>query len=317
MNICLATPAPPHSRHGNRVTALRWARILRGLGHRVMVAQRFAGQRCDLLIALHARKSFPSVVRFRQDRPRAPLIVALTGTDLYGDLPENKRANKSVQLATRLIVLQENGVNILAPEVRKKTRVIYQSVNRPRGTGGSTRRRQDVCVLGHLRPVKDPFRAAMAARLLPRASRLRIVHAGRAMSEAMARRATRETDRGHRYRWLGDRPRWRAMRLLAQSRLLVVSSKMEGGANIVSEALAVGTPVIATRIDGNIGMLGRDYPGYFPVGDTRALAEMLWRAESDSRFYHSLRAACRKRAPLIDPRRECRSWASLLDEIGG
>src|SRR5438874_1148333 len=98
MKICLATPAPPRSRTGNRVTALRWGRILRGLGHQVDVRETYLGQRCDLLIALHAQRSFPSVERFRQQCPKTPLIVALTGTDLYGSIHTNPEARRSLDL---------------------------------------------------------------------------------------------------------------------------------------------------------------------------------------------------------------------------
>ena len=317
--VCLVTPAPPRSRKGNRVTALRWARILRDLGRRVRVLQEYRGERCDLLIALHALHSAPSVERYRSAHPDAPLVLALTGTDLYGAIRTHPEARRALDLATRLIVLQPLGVAELPHRVRERARVIYQSVPAPRNTDGRGAARHDrfeVCVLGHLRPVKDPFRTALAARLLPPASRLSVLHLGAALQEEMAEQARAEVVVNPRYRWLGEVPRWRALRLLGRCRLLVLTSELEGGANAISEALAASVPVLSSRIAGSVGLLGADYPGYFPVGDTAALARLLGRAETDEDFYRALHDWCARLRPLVDPARERQSWAELLRELG-
>jgi putative glycosyltransferase (TIGR04348 family) len=314
--VCLVTPAPPRSRKGNRVTALRWARVLRGLGRRVEVAQEYRGQRCDLLVALHALHSAPSVERYRSARRDAPLVLALTGTDLYGSIHTHPEARRALGLADRLILLQPQGVSELPEEVRARARVIYQSVPAPRRVAAPRRDRFEVCVLGHLRPVKDPFRTALAARLLPPMSRLRVLHLGAALSEAMAEQARAEEAVNPRYRWLGEVSRGRALRLLGGCRLLALTSELEGGANAVSEALALSVPVLSSRISGSVGLLGADYPGYFPFGDTEALARLLGRAEADEGFYHALQHWCARLRPLVDPARERQSWAELLQELG-
>lgn len=318
MNILIVTPAPPRSRSGNRVTALRWSRLLRQLGHSVRVAETFQRQRCDLLVALHARKSFDSIERFRAIYPTRPLVVALTGTDLYGDIHSDANARISLELADRFIVLQPCGIDELPERHRPQVRVIYQSV-RPPGTsipsashGGGT---FDACVLGHLRPVKDPFRAAAASRRLPSSSRVRILHAGGALEPKMASQARAEQLANPRYRWLGELPRWRALRLLAKSRLLILSSQMEGGANVVGEALACGTPVLSSRISGSVGLLGADYEGYFPYSDTQALADLMHRAETDVEYFDRLRTHCVNRRAMVDPRRERDSLAALVHEV--
>jgi putative glycosyltransferase (TIGR04348 family) len=315
LDICLITPAPAGSRAGNRVTALRWARILRGLGHRVVIEREYRGRPCDLMIALHARRSFASVDRFHRRHPDRPLLLALTGTDLYGLIRTDPLARRALEMATRLIVLQPMGASEIPAHLRARARVIYQSVRKPHGTVSPRRRVFEVCVLGHLRPVKDPFRTAEASRLLPAASRIQVVHAGAALGGEMEERARAEAKSNPRYHWVGEVPRWKALRLLARSRLLVLSSQMEGGANVVSEAIATSTPVLASRIPGSVGLLGEDYPGYFPVGDTQALADLLHRAETDRGYYRALKAWCRRLLPLVDPRRERASWQRLLREV--
>jgi len=300
---------------GNRVTADRWARLLRALGHRVTIATAWQGQACDVLVALHARKSHGSIARFRRRHREAPLVVALTGTDLYHDLRTSARARRSLALATRLVVLQPKALASLPRPYRARARVIRQSAVCPPRGAVPRKGAFEVCVLAHLRPVKDPLRAARAARRLPAASRIRVLHAGAALDAPSAARARAEARANPRYVWLGPLSRGRARRILARCRLLTVTSRLEGGANVVSEALACRVPIVSSRIDGSIGVLGTNYPGFFDVGDTRGLAALLWRAETDARFYRRLAARCRNLARLVDPELEARAWRRLLAEI--
>jgi putative glycosyltransferase (TIGR04348 family) len=315
VQISLVTPVPGRSRGGNRVTALRWARILRGLGHRVDLATEYRGGRFDMLVALHARRSFPSVERWRKDHPGRPVVLALTGTDLYADLRTDPQAQRALEMASRFVVLQPLGAEELPPALRPRARVIYQSATPPPGRPRPRRGVFEVCVLGHLRPVKDPLRAPAAARLLPPASRIEITHVGAALTPEMEAAARAEASANRRYRWLGGLPRWKALRILARSRLLVLSSEMEGGANVVSEAVVAGVPIAVSRIPGSVGLLGEGYPAYFPVHDTAALAGLLERIETDPAFHAALRAWCVDRASLFDPERERNSWAELLREL--
>lgn len=316
MKIGIVTPAPPGSRYGNRVTAVRWARILKELGHSVVIAQEYAGERWDLMIALHARRSFTSINRFFRDRPDTPIIVALTGTDLYRDLSRGARAQRSLDLASRIVVLQSKALEELRPRWRRKAHIIYQSVEPARPEKRSPARKTfDVCVIGHLRPVKDPFRTAMAARLLPRSSRIRVLHIGGAMNKQAEVRAGKETEANSRYRWLGELRHARTRQLLARSDLFVLSSRMEGGANALGEAIVARVPVLASRIPGSVGMLGEDYPGYFEPGNTRRLAELMIRAETDPSFYLKLERCVDALAARFDPKRENTEWEKLLAEL--
>jgi hypothetical protein len=218
MRIGIITPAPPHTHYGNRVTALRWSAILKRLGHRVRIAQQYAGESFDLLIALHAKRSQASVKRFHCAYPGRPLIVALTGTDLYRDLKTSRQAWQSLELATRIIALQPEALKELPRHLQRRTQVIYQSVI-PLKTCRLPPAACRICVIGHLRAVKDPFRAAMAARRLPATSRIQIIHIGKAMTEAMKCRAQREMQINPRYEWLGELSQLQARRILASSDL--------------------------------------------------------------------------------------------------
>jgi len=315
LSICIVSTTSWRSRKGNRVTAVRWSRLLRSLGHRVRIEEQYDGRACDVLVALHARRSFPSVQRFARRYPARPIILALTGTDLYRDIRSSRSAQKALAKASRLIVLQPLAVAELPAAARAKAQVILQSAQAP-----STKQRPrsdafEVCVLGHLRPVKDSFRAAQAARQLPSTSRIRILQVGGALSPAMRARALKEQQVNPRYRWLGELPRAKALRVMGRCRLLALTSRMEGGANVISEAVTWGVPVLSSRIPGSIGLLGPAYPGYFEPEDTAGLTKLLLRSEKESPFLRTLRRDCAKLAPRFRPQREREAWARLLREV--
>ncbi|HZN24444.1 MAG TPA: selenoneine biosynthesis selenosugar synthase SenB [Burkholderiales bacterium] len=311
MKISIVTPAAARSRNGNRNTATRWAGFLRELGHKVEVEQQWSGGPADVMIALHARRSHPSIRAYSESFSGRPLVVVLTGTDLYRDIRSDPDAQRSLSLATHLVVLQELGAMELPTRFRSKTRTIYQSA-RAAATASPLTGCFEVVVSGHLREEKDPFRTAAAVALLPPESRIRVTHMGGALTPEMAAEARGWMEREPRYRWLGELPRWRALRVLARSRLMVISSRMEGGANVVCEAIASRVPVIASRVRGNVGMLGPHYPGYYPLADERALARLLARAERDRAYYSALARACAARAKLVTPDRERDSLERLL-----
>jgi len=315
VRIKLITPAPPHARNGNQITVLRWAGILKRLGHRVNVERNYNGRPCDLLIALHALRSYESICHYREKFPKLPLIVVLTGTDLYRDLHKDVRTQQSLELATHLIVLQVKAMDELPRHLHGKTRAIYQSAPPVNGKVSNANKVFKVCVVGHLRPEKDPFRTAMAARQLPSSSRVHITHIGRALSDKMRDRARKEVERNPRYHWVGELPHWKTRQVLAHSHLMSLSSRMEGSSNVLSESIASSVPVVVSKITGLIGTLGENYPGYFPVGDTRALARLLQKAETEPYFYRKLKDHCTRLFPLVDPKGEYESWRRLLLEL--
>jgi putative glycosyltransferase (TIGR04348 family) len=268
------------------------------------------------MIALHARRSFESIRRFSEEHPDLPLIVALTGTDLYRDIHTSPEAQESLELATRLIVLQSMGVAELPRRLRPKARVIYQSAESVGGRGSPAANGLfKVCVISHLRPEKDPLRTAMAARRLPSSSRVRVFHIGRPLTDVMERQLRAEAARNPRFCWLGELSHARTRKVLANSHLLSVTSRMEGSSNVLAEAIASSVPVVASKISGLMGTLGKNYPGYFPVGRTEALARLLAKVESKPDFYRRLKASCARLRPLVDPKRERAAWRELLAEL--
>ncbi len=315
LKICIVTPVPPRSRQGNRITALRWARILRTLGHRVDITQEFNRQKCDLMVALHASKSFFSIKRFSEQHPEKVLIVTLTGTDIYRDYHLNNRCLQSIKMATGLIVFQPKILQEIPVQYRDKATVVYQSATPPLGIHKLRKRFFDVCVIGHLRSIKDPFQTARASRQLPDTSKIRVLHIGGALAPDFEQQAIAEQVSNHRYRWLGELPHWKTIRCLARSRLLVITSKAEGGPIVLVEALAASIPVLSTRINAVVGHLGENYPGYFPVGDTNALVSLLQLAETDQGFYADLKKRSEKVKSLVDPARERESWKKLLKNL--
>lgn len=315
MNIQLVTPAPLKINNGNKITAVRWAGILKRLGHRVRVAQTYDGKRCDVLIALHARRSYDSIRRFHDSHPDLPLVVVLTGTDVYRDIHEDAQAQRSLELATKLVALQKMALRELPMRFHKKTHVIYQSAESFRAKTPSRSGSFKVCVVGHLREEKDPLRTALAVRDLPARSRIQVTHVGQALDEELGAEATAEAARNPRYRWIGQLSHRQTRERLAQADLVCITSRMEGSSNVLSEALASGVPVVASKISGLMGTLGNRFRGYFPVGNTEKLRKLLLRAERDPVFYRSLKRHCQKLARLVEPKRELEAWRRLLKEI--
>ncbi len=316
LEISLITPAQKQSRAGNRTTAVRWARILRSLGHRVQVAVDYGYEPADLMVALHAWRSSASIQAFRRKHPEAPLVVALTGTDIYRFLASDPEITlRSMALADALVCLHDRVHEAIPERLGDKLCVIYQSalpLSRPREP---SQRFFDICVIGHLREEKDPLRTALAARDLPASSRIRVIHLGKAHDQEWAARAEAEMTRNPRYIWRGEVPGWAVRKVFVKARLMVLSSIMEGGANVISEAVVAGVPVIASKIPGSVGLLGDDYTGYYPVGDTAALSRLLRRAEEEADFLADLSRSCAARSPLFTPEAERERWRALLDRL--
>ena len=306
MRIALVTPARPGSRAGNRHTALRWAAMLRAQGHKVTISTEWhANDKDDLLLALHARRSHASIKSFKQAHPNGPIVLALTGTDVYRDIHSDLDAKESLELATRFIVLQPKAIDELPKRLRSRAHVVYQSCS-TRLKHKPVKRKFRLCVIGHLRDEKDPLRALHALHYVPEDLDIELIQVGDSLDDRLAAEAREATKRDKRYGWLGSVTHARALKLLASSHAMVISSRMEGGANVVSEAIRIGVPVIASRISGNVGLLGAKYPAYYRPGDERALARLIERIQRDLRFYGELKRRLAKLRPMVSPANEAR-----------
>ena len=302
--LIIVSPAKPEANNGNWHTAARWARFL-SRDYAVKVVQRWSTSDSvpTVLLALHARRSAESIAQYREARARGGLVVALTGTDVYRDIHEDEVAQQSLALADRLVVLQPSALDELSALQRAKSDVVFQSAP---SLKSAPRHKQhfEVIQVGHLRHEKDPFTPITALRMLPPESHIRLVHVGTALDTHHADTMRIVTRDEPRLRWLGGLSRAQTRQRIKRAHVLVIASRMEGGANVIVEAVTAGVPVIASRISGNVGMLGEDYPGYFTLGDAADCAALLRRAEIDESFYRRLVKACSKRAAHFVPARE-------------
>jgi putative glycosyltransferase (TIGR04348 family) len=317
--VLIVSPALAAANNGNWQTAWRWSRFL-AAGHRVAIrtdwrpGDGFGDDPQavpDMMIALHARRSAGAIERHAATG--RPLALVLTGTDLYRDIRVDAAARRSLTLADRIVCLQERGPDELDAALRTRTEVIFQSA--PTLRAGAPRRRSfDLLLVGHLRPEKDPLTAARALARLADPT-LRLVHVGDARDpdcgDAFARAALADP-RIERRGALGHA---QTRQLIRRGRVLLLPSLMEGGANVLIEAVTCGVPVLASRIPGSVGMLGADYPGYFPVGDDAALAALVTRCQADPGFIDDLAGRCALRAPLFAPARERAAVRSLARHL--
>ena len=312
------TPALAKANNGNWQTARRWARMLAG-HYRVRLATEWTGTAAadahdEIMIALHARRSAASLAAWHAQRGGRPLILVLTGTDLYRDIAHDAPAQRSLVLAHSLVVLNELGLQSLPAEHRGKGVVCLQSTP-SRQPLAKTERHLRALMVGHLRDEKSPQTYYAAARLLAHRPDILLDHIGGALDAALADEARALMAVQPRYRWLGGLPHATTRARIQAAHVLVHPSRMEGGAHVVIEAITSGTPVLASRIEGNLGLLGSDYAGVFDCGDAQALASLLQRCRDDAAMLLVLSQQCRQRAPLFEPAREQQTLLQLLTSL--
>lgn len=314
LEIGITLPASRGVGTGNLRTAQRWARIFTELGHEPRIVGPEDSLNCEVLIALNAVKSKEAIERYHHQNPRGRLVVAITGTDL------NRRGEEawenSMAWADRIVVLQDKALEALTPEQQAKAKVIVQSVSVPTMASSSERKEGfQVCVVGHFRKEKDPMLTAMASRMLDDDSQIQVLQAGAILEEEYTRAVTREREINPRYQWLGELTKVEALKLIADSDLMVLTSTSEGGPGVIGEAVVAGTPILATRIDGVVGLLGEDFPGYFEPGDVMSLHQLLKRVEKDADFYRELTTAGVLVRGLFAIEKEVESWRVMLGKV--
>ena len=321
VRIVIVSPALAEANNGNWQTARRWQRML-SPEHGTRIVREWPDAQSDddeLMIALHARRSASAIAAWAAHRGSRRLAVVLTGTDLYRDIARgDAHALQSLALARALVVLQDQALRALPGTAAARARVIVQSTP-SRATLPRSGRRLRALMVGHLREEKDPLTLMRAAALLADRTDIRIDHVGAPLDAALGEAAQRCARDCPGYRWLGALAHEATRRRIQRAHVLVHASRMEGGAHVVMEAVCSGTPVIASRIDGNVGLLGADHPGYFEAGDAAGLAALLREARDTQARPDGLLARLlahgEGRRPLFAPEAERRALRALVDDL--
>lgn len=314
--VAVVTPYLADANNGNWRTAHRWQTLLAGrfdtILHKDWTPE--SDRNSDLMIALHARRSASVIHRYKAQFPCRPIVVVLTGTDLYRDLAESAEAQHSITIADALIVLQEDAIQHIPSALRRKTHVVYQSA-KPLKPATKPRNKLNCVVVGHLRSEKSPETIFRLVESLPDGLPVHLLHIGAGHDDILASKAGRLSATSKNYHWAGAMSHGLTRAAIKRAHLLIHPSIMEGGANVIVEAITAGTPVLASFMSGNIGMLGREYPGYFSVGDDNALLVLLQRCLSEKSLLARLNTACAARAKLFLPETERQSLCQIMDTL--
>ena len=313
-SVVIVSPALASANNGNWQTASRYQQLLKAQ-FRVRVVSEWKDTKSDdVLIALHARRSFPSIAAWHAVHGVNGLVVVLTGTDLYRDIHHDSLAQRSLEFAKRLVVLQPMGLNELPAPFKAKTSVLLQSTT-PRITLSKTSRYIRVVMVGHLREEKSPRTLFEAAALLAQQHDIYIQHIGAEHDQVLASMAHQTAALYPHYQFTGALTYPQTRRQIQRAHVLVHTSVMDGGAHVIIESICSGVPVIASRIPGNVGMLGEDYAGLFPVGDAKSLADMLIRFRHDTDFEELLKKQCALRVPLFSADHERDGLLKIIEEV--
>lgn len=312
MHIIISSAYSLDSQKGNSITARRIASLLAKAGHRAHAICTEDVPPADALIALHATKTLHHSRCFKRNNPQGNLIIYLTGTDLYRELPAgNPEFFEAIELADQLVVSQPTSFHSIPSAYQHKAHVVTASVELPEITTIETPPQPSLALIGHLRSVKNPFLLAHALSLVPDLD----VHAysiGESREEAMSATARKWQEREPRYRWLGNLPHSSALGWMQQVTATLNTSHLEGGANSVAESIVLGTPVLASKIEGNLGMLGADYAGYFTPNSPTELAHLIRRAVTDQEFLALLQSQVKDRQASFTTAQETAGWLALL-----
>lgn len=312
--VIIVSPALASANNGNWQTAKRYANML-ATTCTVRIVKEWDGARTDdVLIALHARRSYSSIAAWYAQRGSEGLCVVLTGTDLYRDIKQDPQAQQSLAWAKSLIVLQPAGLAELPTKFQDKTRVLFQSTT-SRQTLLKTNRHVRAVMVGHLRSEKSPQTFFDVAAFLAKRGDIELHHIGGEHDQALAQQAHDTATKYPNYRFLGARTHEQTRRYIQRSHVLVHPSVMEGGAHVIMEAVCSGVPVLSSRIAGNIGMLGEDYDGFFTTGDAHELARLLIRFREDASFAVQLQMQCAQRAYLFEAARERSGLITIVENL--
>ena len=318
-DVLVSSPFPIDSAQGNSVSARRIAGRIADLGWRTELTSGYQDQEASILIALHARRGAEAVEVVSKRPPGNPIVLVLTGTDLYKDLPNGDRTCvRSMELADALVIYQEASAEAVPARFHDKLHTIWKSVDLPipDALPPPAERPLTLTILAHLRTIKDPFLPAAALSRLPGSMEVRIDHFGVELEPGLAAVAREWMRREPRYRWHPPLDRERVAAAIVASHATINSGRAEGGSNAISESIVQGTPVLASQIPANVGFLGESYAGYFAAGDVEGLAALIERCcDTDSMLLAQLARQVEARAPLFQAETESTGWKSLIGPL--
>lgn len=314
MEIAVFSPYSLTSPKGNTITTQRLVSLLGNLGCSAVAVDDSASVGTpDVLIALHATRSLSVSREYKSQRLDGQLWVYLTGTDVYAADQSSADLAEALGMADVIMVSQSAIVQSLAEEFRDKCAVIPASVflpELPQVIDSSSSDSTKFGFVGHLREVKNPFLMNRAMQLCD--GDLTAVTMGAELEPGFQEQVEEWQQRDPRFRYLGNVPHAEALARLSQLDYSINSSFSEGGANAVAESIVLGIPVLASRIEGNLGLLGEEYVGYYEGDNARSLADLMARVMQDQSFARELRQQTEGLAEYFAPRREQEALAQLL-----
>lgn len=309
------SPYPRQKSQGNAVTALRMQNLLLESGLDVAIHERGdAPMHARCLIALNARKSAREIFDFHHRQPESAIVSLLTGTDVnHPEMEDLSSATiKALRLSTSVVSLHDGFTHRIPEDLLGKTKVIYPSVQLPSGFSHCPVEPKKVMIAGNYRVEKNPTLMMSAVRKLAELPLdFHAYGAGGDYQEHLDQTAAECSN----FYFHGVQDHGVVLKEMQSMHALLNTSTEEGGANAICEAVAIGLPVLASRIDGNIGMLGFDYEGFFTSGDLQSLTDLLTRMDRDEAFYQTLKRQVAARARCFSYQYEAEQWAALVRKM--
>jgi len=315
IDVLIHSPYPRQRSQGNAVTAERMRKLLQSGGLNAAIHERGdISMTAKCLIALNARKSAGEIFDFRRRLPESSIVALLTGTDVNHSEMEQFGSDtlKALELSDRIVSLHEGFSHRLPDDLLIKTKVIYPSVQLAEDINHRPSEPWKVIIAGNFREEKNPDLMMQAVSKLTNSPLHLHAYGGGGDYQAKLERTAKKYAQFHFH---GVQEHDALLADMQSARVLLNTSTEEGGANAICEAVSLGLPVIASKIDGNVGMLGADYAGFFTSGDVDSLIDILVRVAEDINFYQTLKRQVTERAPFFSYQREMEEWTALVRQM--
>lgn len=315
MDILILCPIINALETGLYTTARRWETIFRQLGHNVRIASPSdAVTETDILVALNPVRCSS----YLEDLPlsETPLIVVLTGTDIYNELKKKPNFYRHLESARVLIGLHPGITEEVPERYRSKLRVIVQSAPNQKSRPQNNILYGQAIFIANLRYFKRPMTVFAAACALNENVNINITHIGDIVDDEYHFWSQPEFHKTvPRYNWLGAKTREDTASALASSDVMLIASSTEGGSNVQSEAISAGVPIISSRNRCVESLLGSDYPGLFDTDNHHQLACLIEKFFVDHSFRELLKSNVSRASYQFSYDLEVEKWKNVIQEI--